>query len=581
MADVRTERRLAAIMAADVVGYSRMMALDEATTLRLFKACVAEALEPLVGEHGGRIVKTMGDGVLAEFASAVEALECAAAFQRAMAERNAPLPSPQRIDFRIGIHDGDVVVENGDVFGDVVVLAERLQTMAPAGGLCISERVREDALGRVDLSFDDAGEQRLKNINRPVRAYRVHLSSGADSGPTLDLPNKPSIAVLPFDNMSGDPEQVYFADGVTEDIITALSHWRWFFVIARNSSFIYKGRSVDVKQVGRELGVRYVLEGSVRRIGSRARIACQLIDSASAAHIWAETFDRDVADIFALQDEITHSVVGAMEPAILRSEGQRMSRRAIRDLTAFECGQRGLWLMNRGHDPDYDAAIACFTECVARDPEMAMGHVGLARAYYGKVVYALSSDTDTDLALGYDAAKRGVALDPQDAYAYSALAGALLYLSRHGEALDAAERAIAVNPNFAIGYFRLGQVLTYSGRAAEAIEPIKRSMRHNPYDPRFGALQLVLAIAEYHAGELEAAVTTARAAMRQGEWRAVSVLGPALARLGRFEEARAAFTPDMLTRITAGSRRLMTYAKPSDLAYAIEGLRLAAYGPHD
>jgi adenylate cyclase len=580
VADGRTERRLAAIMAADVVGYSRMMALDEAMTLRLFKAAVAEALEPLTREHGGRIVKTMGDGVLAEFASAVEALACAAAFQRAMAERNAPLPSPQRLDFRIGIHDGDVVVENGDVFGDVVVLAARLQSMAPPGGLCVSARVREDVAGRVELVFDDAGEQRLKNIDRPVRVFRVHFDGATAARPMLDLPDKPSIAVLPFDNMSGDPGQVYFADGVTEDIITALSHWRWFFVIARNSSFIYKGRSVDVKQVGRELGVRYVLEGSVRRLGSRARITCQLIDAASAAHVWAETYDRDIADIFALQDEITQSVVAAVEPAMMRSESQRMSRKAIRDLTAFECAQRGVWHINQGQDGDYDAAVGCFNECIARDPEMALGHVGLARALYGKVVYGFTEDAEADLKLGYETAKRGVALDPQDAYAYLALSGCLLYLGRHTEALDAAEHAIALNPNFAIGHFRLGQVLAYSGRPAEAIAPIKRSMRHNPYDPRFGALLFMLAIAEHHAGDFEAAVEHAHEAVRRGEARATTVLGSSLARLGRFEEARAAFPPAAFEQLS-GNMRLLSYAKASDLAYAIEGLRLAAYGPQN
>lgn len=573
----RTERRLAAILAADVVGYSRMIIADETSTLQQFRSSIAEELEPRVRAHRGHIVKTMGDGVLVEFASAVEAVLCGAEFQRAMAARNAPLPSPQRLDFRLGIHHGDVVIEDGDVFGDVVAIAERLQSIGPPGGLCVSARVREDAQGRTDLVFDDAGEQRLKNIERPMRVFRVHLEGVLTTRPALDLPDRPSIAVLPFDNISDDPSQVYLADGVTEDIITALSHWRWFFVIARNSSFIYRGRSVDVKQVGRELGVRYVLEGSVRRAGARVRVSAQLIDAATAAHIWAETYDRDIVDIFELQDEITQSVVAAVEPAMLSREAQRMGRKRIRDLTAFECAQRGLWHLNRMQKSDYEAALACFRECIERDPDMALGHIGLSRTLYSGLVYGFSKNPVPELLEACEAANTGAALDPEDAQAYFALAGSLLYLARHAEALDAAERAIALNPNIAFGHFRLGQVLLYSGRAAEAVAPIRRSMRHNPYDPRLGILLFVLAIAEHHAGDFESSIEHARGAIRRHEWRAASTLGASLARLGRFEEARVAFPPEALARI-APDLRFLPYANPADLAYAMEGMRMAANG---
>ncbi len=575
MPEGRKERRLTAILAADVVDYSRMIVADETGTLAALQANIAR-LTSKVQKHGGRIIKTMGDGVLAEFASAAEALQCAVEFQRALAARK---PGAQRLSFRIGINAGDALIANGDVFGDVVNVAARLQALAPPGGICVTARVHEDAMGRTAIAFEDMGDQRLKNIDRPVRVFRARLDASA-ARPTLALPDKPSIAVLPFENMSGDPAQEYLADGLTEDIISALSHWRWFFVIARNSSFIYKGAPADVTRVGRELGVRYVLEGSVRRSGDKVRVVAQLIDAADATHVWAETFDRDLSDLFALQDAITQHVVAAVEPAMMRSEGQRVGHKSIRDLTAFECAQRGMWHLNRMEQQDYDAALARFRECISRDPEMALGHVGFSRTLYAGLVYGFSPDPTGDLKQAHQSARDAIALDPQDAHAYYALAGALLYQSRHAEALDAAERSIALNPNFAFGYFRLGQILLYGGRPAEALAPIERSMRHNPYDPRLGSTLLMLAIAEYHLGEYEASIAHARAALRHDEWRAAAALGASLARLGRFEEAREALPPETLMQMASGMR-LLTYANPADLAYAVEGMRLAAYGPTD
>jgi adenylate cyclase len=337
----RVERRLAAILAADVAGYSRLIEADEEGTLGRLKALRAELVDPKIAEHKGRIVKTTGDGLLAEFASVVDALRCAAEMQAAMGESNAPVPSERRIAFRIGVHQGDIVVEDSDIFGDGVNVAARLEGLAEPGGICVSARVQEDAAGRLDLAFEDMGEQALKNIARPVRAYRVRpegplpspppqspdqVRGGEGSAPgarvgaaapqALPLPDKPSIAVLPFANMSGDPEQEYFADGMVEEIITALSRVRWLFVIARNSSFTYKGQAVDVKQVGRELGVRYVLEGSVRKAGGRVRITAQLVDAASGAHLWAERFDGSLEDVFDLQDKVASSVAGVIEPAL-------------------------------------------------------------------------------------------------------------------------------------------------------------------------------------------------------------------------------------------------------------------------
>src|SRR5271166_3439863 len=314
----RVERRLAAILAADVAGYSRLMGADEEGTLERLKALRRELVDPKIAAHRGRIVKTTGDGLLVEFASVVDALRCAAEVQAAMAESNAPLPPDQRIDFRIGIHQGDIVVEDGDIFGDGVNVAARLEGLAEPGGICVSARVQEDAAGRLDLVFDDLGEQTLKNIARPVRVYRARAASTAPAPAQapLPLPDKPSIAVLPFQNISGDPEQEYFADGMVEEIITALSRIRWLFVIARNSSFTYKGQAVDVKRVGRELGVRYVLEGSVRKGGGRVRITAQLIEAETGTHLWADRFDGLVEDVFELQDRVAISVAGVIKPAL-------------------------------------------------------------------------------------------------------------------------------------------------------------------------------------------------------------------------------------------------------------------------
>src|SRR5215469_14264740 len=314
------ERRLTAILAADVAGYSRLMGADEEGTLAQLKTHRRDLLDPKINEHRGRIVKTTGDGMLVEFASAVDAVRCAVAVQRGMAALNSEVAEDRRIEFRVGVNVGDIIIDGGDIFGDGVNVAARLESLAEPGGICVSGRVQEDTRGKVDIAFEDLGEQQLKNIAWPVRVYRVRVDGLAKSPPMLPLPSKPSIAVLPFQNMSGDTEQEYFADGMAEDIITMLSRSQSLFVIARNSSFAYKGRSVDVKQIARELGVRYVLEGSVRRGGNRVRITAQLVDAVTGNHLWAERYDRDLTDIFAIQDEITESVAIAIEPTIAQVE---------------------------------------------------------------------------------------------------------------------------------------------------------------------------------------------------------------------------------------------------------------------
>jgi adenylate cyclase len=561
-------------MAADVAGYTRMLAQDEPGTLAAFKASMADVLAPLMAEHGGRIVKTMGDGVLAEFVSTVAAIECASAFQRGMAARNRNLAPP--MVFRVAINVGDAVLEGGDVFGDVVALTTRIEKLAEPGGVCVTARVREDARGHGAFRFEDGGEHRLKNIENPVRVF--HLREANAERPSLSLPDRPSIAVLPFQNMSGDPAQEYFADAVSEDIISALSRWRWFFVIARNSSFIYKGRAVDVTQIGRELGVRYVLEGSVRRAAGAVRVVAQLIEAETGAHIWSDTFDGDVPNLFALYDQITEHVVNAIEPAMLQSEGARVARRNVSDLSAFDCFQRGMWRLHQVSPEAAEDATSLFQDAIRRDPQLSLAYTGLARILYGKVVYGWSQNSERDIDASHAAARTSIDLDPRDSWAHFALSGPLLFLGRHDEALLAAETTVALNPNCALGQSRLGQALVYAGRAKEALAPLDRSLRHNPYDPQIGGFYLLLALAHYHAGNYEEAARHAQAAVMHNDLRASGLHGASLARLGRLEEARRAFSPEIQQRTSLLVRRLIPYARPQDFLDLLEGLRLAGLG---
>src|SRR6266851_893306 len=358
MAQERVERRLTAILAADVVGYSRLMGVDEEGTLAALKMLRREVADPKIKEHRGRIVHTTGDGLLGEFASVVDAVRCAVEVQREMAARNADVPAERRVDFRIGINLGDIIIDEDDIFGDGVNVAARLEALAEPGGICVSRVVRDQVRDKLAVSFEDMGEQQVKNIARPVRAYRILFAEWAGVPPILPdtaprpLPDRPSIAVLPFKNVSGDPEQEYFVDGITEDIITALSKWRWFLVIARNSTFAYKGKSVGLQEVSRDLGVRYILEGSMRRVEQRVRITSQLIDIATSTHLWAERYDRDLTDIFAVQDDITSRVAAAIEPALSRAESQRVIAKRPEHMGAWDYCQRGFWHVHKGTRTD-------------------------------------------------------------------------------------------------------------------------------------------------------------------------------------------------------------------------------------
>jgi len=381
MAEDRVDRRLAAIFAGDIAGYSRLMGVDEEGTLRQLKAHRKELVDPKITEHRGRIVKTTGDGMLVEFVSVVDAVRCAVDIQRGMAERNAEVPVEKRIEFRIGINIGDIIIDGDDIFGDGVNVAARLQALADPGGIMVSGIVHDQVRDKLSFGFEDLGEQAVKNIARPVGVHRVQISelhapTAVKLGTPANMPisSRPSIAVLPFANMSGDPEQEYFADGIVEEIITALSHMRWLSVIARNSSFTYKGKSVDVKQVGRDLGVRYVLEGSVRKGGNRLRIAGQLIDTATGAHLWADRFDGATEDIFDLQDQITAKVLSAIAPKLEQAEIERAKRKPTENLDAYDYFLRGMAGIHQWTKESYDEALRLFYRSIELDP-------GFASAY--------------------------------------------------------------------------------------------------------------------------------------------------------------------------------------------------------
>jgi adenylate cyclase len=483
-----TIRRLAAILAADVAGYSRLIGADEEGTLNRLRSIRAELIDPNISEHHGRIVKTTGDGLLVEFASVVHALRCATEWQRGVAERNSGIACDQRIEFRMGINVGDVVVEDGDIFGDGVNVAARLEGLAEPGGICVSARVQEDATGRLDLTFDDLGDQSLKNIARSVRVYRVRLTETAnapesvpiDAPRLLPLPDKPSIAVLPFANMSGDPDQEYFADGMVEEIITALSRIRWLFVIARNSSFSYKGQSPDVRQVGRELGVRYVLEGSVRKGGNRVRITGQLIDALTGTHLWADRFDGLIEDIFELQDKVASSVAGVIEPALQAAETARSVSRPTNDLTAYDLYLRAyamVWSSAR-QTPE---ALCLMEQAIARDPCYGPALAGAALCCYRLVTDGRSENPAADRLKGTDFARRALEVAGDDP---GILTTSALPLAAFGEDIGAMmallDRALELNPNFAQGWFTSGVLRTWAGQPDLGIEHAETSLRLSP-----------------------------------------------------------------------------------------------------
>jgi len=585
LATERVQRRLAAILAADVAGYSRLIGADEEGTLARLKAHRRELIDPKIAQHKGRIVKTTGDGVLAEFASTVDALRCAGEVQAAMTERNAAVPADSRIAFRIGIHQGDIVVEDGDIFGDGVNIAARLEGWAEPGGICVSARVQEDAAGKLDLAFEDMGEQQLKNIARPVRVFRVRPNRVAEARrtpePSLALPDKPSVAVLPFTNMSGDPEQEFFADGIAEDIITALSRYPSLFVIARNSCFTYKGRAVDVKQVGRDLGVRYVLEGSLRKSGNRIRVTAQLVEAETGKHVWAERYDRDLADIFALQDEITEAVTMAVAPAVAETELKRAMRKPPDSLDAWAAYQRGLWHLTKFTTDDNDLAQKFFQQAIDLDPTFSGAYVGLVNAQAQAADFQTRGLAET-MSSTELLARRAVALDGANAEARACLAMVLMRRGDHEGALAEAERALSLAPNLPAAGGALGAALMFSGRPKEGLAALERSIRLDPRDPGQPLRLMRMAVGFYYSREYAAAVEAAKRAIRSyPDFRApYRWLAAALGQMSRTEEAKEALekaitmAPGWLDMYVRGR---VPWMRPEDHAHMVEGLRKAGW----
>lgn len=583
---IDTERRLAAIFAADVEGYSRLMGRDEVGTLRDLTER-RRIVDDLIATHRGRIANTAGDSVLAEFSSAVDAVQCAIDAQAALAEANDRQPIDRHIRFRIGVHVGDVMVRAGDLFGDSVNIAARLQSNADAGGICISGVTHDQVRKILPLHFVDLGMQSFKNIE-PVRAYAVGAAAEApqpvlfpDASKPLPLPDKPSIAVLPFQNMSGDPEQEYFADGMVEDITTALSRIKLLFVIARNSSFTYKGKAVDIKQVGRELGVRYVLEGSVRKAGNRIRITGQLIDAESGVHLWADRFDGELDDMFDLQDKITESVVGAIAPKLQQSEFERANRKPTANLTAYDYYLRGFCKLQQLKKQPIVEALPLLEKAVELDPGLALAYAAAAGCYTFRAAAGWSEDRANEVEAALRLARKAIELNQDDAVVLGQAGWTLAFLGNEmDEAIDYLKRATSADTNSAMAWRFRGLVSMHLGNNDEAIEYFQRTMRLNPRDPENFATYSGLAWAYLFSGRTTDALQWGAAALREnGEFlQSLRVLAASHALSGNIEAAQTAYAKAVRidpTQRIANIRKYMPLRRDEDLARVAEGFRLA------
>ena len=564
------------ILAADVAGYSRLMGSDDEGTFAGLKAC-RELIALKSKQHRGRIVNTPGDSALVEFASAIDAARCAFEIQKEMAERNSVIPEDRRLEFRIGINVGDIIVDEGDIYGDGVNIAARVESLASPGGICLSEGAYQQIKGKLTLNATDMGEQQLKNIAEPVRVYSVQLTD-APARPILALPDRPSIAVLPFQNMSGDPEQEYFADGITENITTALSRLRSFFVVARNSSFSYRGKVVDVRVIARELRVRYVLEGSVRKSGDRLRITTKLIDATTGNQIWAQRYDRGVADIFALQDEITANVVATIEPQLFAAEDYRAKQKPPESLDAWGCVARGLSLILKLSKHDNAAAQELLKKAITIDPSYAQA--------YSLLAFSLSLDnswgwqpSQNVLAPAWDAAQKAVRLDPDNPWAHLALGHVHRQRLELEDAVMEFQNAIALNPNFAFAHTHLGLALSFLGRSEEALVELDTAERLSPRDFQAGLNNIGRAIACFIDARYRDGIDFARKAIRQspdtvGAHHLV-VVNSALA--GEVAEAEVALQTlkRLEPALSLGTLDMAVYARDEDRRRYREAFRLA------
>jgi adenylate cyclase len=579
MAAERIERRLSAIFVADVAGYSRLMGADEEGTHVRLNEHLHALVHPEIAEHGGRIIRSAGDGILVEFASAVNAMRCAVAIQRGMITRNTDIPTVKRIEFRIGINAGDIIIEDGDIFGDGVNVAARLEALCEPNGICVSHRVREDTEDKLNIAFEDIGEQQLKNIARPVRVYRVWLDD-APAHRLLALPDKPSIAVLAFENMSGDPEQEYFADGISEDITTELSRFSDLFVIARNSSFRYKGKAVDLRQVGRELGVRYVLEGSVRRGGDRVRINAQLIDAGTGIHRWAERYDQDLEDVFAIQDDVARTIAAILVAHVNIAEAERTLLKPPATWQAYDHYMRAssAWILFQSswqmeHLLETRRHLA---DSLSIDPKYARCYAMLASTHRVAWLNPLNDEYLSPKALdqAIKLARRAIELNPSLPEAYAELGYNVIRKRDFDGATAAAERAIALNPTFAD--YRLAQVFFSVGEPAKAIAIAKAQMRLDPFHPHFAPLMAGVAhylLKEYHDARQWLSEAIGRAPNHQYGH---AFLAATYAQLGRLEDARAEAAEVLRLNprysINGTQKRVSNLKRAEDMEHLVDGL---------
>ncbi len=591
------ERRLAAIIAADVVGYSRLMGTDEAGTFERLKAFRKDLVQPKITERGGRIVKLMGDGFLAVFPSVVDAVQCAVDIQQEITAWEPDIPDDRRITLRIGINLGDIIREGSDIYGDGVNVAARLEGFAEAGGICLSGTVYGEVKNKLDLAFADLGEQTFKNIVEPVRVYRITLDPGTvasetvgssdRSAPALELPDKPSVAVLPFTNMSRDPEQEYFSDGITEDIITELSRFSGLFVIARNSSFAYKGQSVDIKQVAHDLGVRYVLEGSVRRSGNQLRITAQLLDRDSGGHVWGEKYDRELEDIFALQDEITRNVVGSIAPQVELAEMERSRELSGANLSAYELALKAQALTYdavRVADPHIlDQAMSLADAALKLDPRNTHALWTKGMDYFYQHIFRWGDDPDAALTSAIETADRLLRIDPSNAKSYIIRAWAHQYGRDYDAAIADHRRALELNPNLAMNLFAMAWSEAGAGLATEAREHAQLALRLSPRDTDIwlGEGYATLELASFIEGDFAEAMKWGRLAIqmhaRMPARQALMIAGNAY--LGDLEAAKShvealkTFAPDFLSGVLSG--KIEVCKMPEHNALLVEGLRRA------
>jgi adenylate cyclase len=566
------------------VGYSRLVGEDEEGTLERLRVLRREVVDPMIREHRGRIVRITGDGLLIEFASVVDAVRCAVDTQREMALGNAAVPAERRIEFRIGINLGDIMNDGEDIYGDGVNVAARLEALAPPGGICVSRVVRDQVRDKLNFTFDDRGEQQVKNIARPVRVFDVKiagetmaLTSYSGAAAPLPLPDKPSIAVLPFQNMSGDPEQEYFADGMVEEIITALSRIRWLFVIARNSSFTYKGKSVDVKQVGRQLGVRYVLEGSVRKGGNRVRITAQLIEAETGAHLWADRFDGPLEDVFELQDKVAVNVAGVIEPALQAAEVRRSAARPINDLTAYDLYLRALATYYPITKERLLEALELLEQAIAIDPRCGPALSLAAMCEMRLFREGWAEDPDAASRKAVDLARHALQAAGDDP---GILASAAFVLANFGEEIGAmmalVDRALTLTPSFSRGWFLSGVMRLWAGQPDVAIEHAETALRLSPRE-RMGTPLSLIGEAHFFKREFAEAAPKLLQSIQEnpGYPHSYRVLAACYAQMGRLDEAR-----DIIARLRAITPRLLESAaqlrSPADRELFLSGFRAAA-----